>query len=698
MSDIDPIGEKWKTRYEREKKARQQAELLLEEKSSQLYYANLQLEQKIVVESSKYKREEEKFAALFRYSKDGIIIQDHVGKILDANQTICKLLGKTHEELVGSQISSIPSRDSIATCIKALRKIINTGNTRFACHLLDSNNKKIPVDIAATRLRFGSQTIIQGIIRDMTANQKAAKDLKVATNTAIKANEAKSLFLATMSHEIRTPLNGIIGFTNLLLQSEVSTEQQEHLSLIKKSGDILLNIINDILDFSRIESGQIELEHVDYDLTESIEDILDIHSQTAAMKQVDLLYFIQPNIPRHIHGDSGRLKQILLNLVSNGLKFTEHGAVSIEVKKPSQNFIQFSVNDTGIGFTDEIKEQLFQPFQQADASTTRKYGGTGLGLAICRQLTDAMGGTISANSKVGKGSEFVITIPLLHAKNKYQLNSISTSPLKGIQVFILDDNPINLDFMRARLTKWGCVVTTSDSPREALAILDNTIDQFDLILVDMLMPDMDGFQFAKEYSASNKTYTPPMILVTSSREATKTQVLKSGFDDLIYKPVKENMLMNSMLQAIAQKSTVTEHTQIKLPSDLPPPEQEVFALIVEDNHINAKLAKLLIERIGIIVHVAHNGEEALAALAENKFYHIIFMDMQMPVMDGIESTKQIRKNPTYKHYKDIPIIAMTANVLPEDEAKCIAAGMNSYITKPIDIQKVEQWLQHYKII
>lgn len=416
------------------------------------------------------------------------------------------------------------------------------------------------------------------------------------------------------------------------------------------------------------------------------------------MKQVDLLYFIDPSITRYIHGDSGRLKQILLNLVSNGLKFTEHGAVSIEVKKPNQDFIQFSVTDTGIGFTDEIKEQLFRPFQQADASTTRKYGGTGLGLAICRQLTEAMGGTISANSKVGEGSEFIITIPLLKAQNKHQLNKLSTAPLKGAQVFIVDDNLINLDFMRARLTKWGCVVTTNAYPREALATLDSNIDTFDLILVDMLMPDMDGFQFAEEYLKRHKDNAPPMILVTSSREVSRAQVIQTGFRDLVYKPVKENILLSSMLEAIDYKSSIIEDAQPNPTSSQASPTQEIFALLVEDNHINAKLAKLLTERLGIIVHVAHNGEEALEALAEHKFYQVIFMDMQMPVMDGIESTKQIRNNTAYDHYKNIPIIAMTANVLPEDEAKCIAAGMNGYITKPIDITKVEHWLNQYNII
>ena len=698
MSDIDSSIDKWKKRYEREKKARQQAEILLEEKSSQLYEANKLLEQQVKSESSKYRREEEKFAALFQYSKDGIIIQDHVGTILDVNQTICHILGKNHSELVGANISSIPTKDSIPICIKALRKIIKNGNVRFECHLRNGQNKRVPVDIAATRLTFGSQTIIQGIIRDMSANQKAANDLEIATQSAIKANETKSLFLATMSHEIRTPLNGIIGFTDLLLQSELSTEQQEHLSLIHKSGDILLNIINDILDFSRIESGQMELDNIDFDLTETIEDILDIHSQTASSKQIDLLYLIDSKVPRYIHGDQGRLKQILLNLISNGLKFTKQGAVSLEVKGLKKDYLQIIVKDTGIGFDETIKDQLFKPFQQADASTTRKYGGTGLGLAICKQITDAMGGSISAESSPGVGSEFKIIIPLQEAKTFHEPLRFSASSLKALRVFILDDNLINLDFMQTRLANWNCEVTTHTSPVEALAILDKSIDNVDLIFVDMLMHTMDGFHFIKEFLIRHKATRPPLILVTSSREVNKKQALEAGFHDLIYKPVKEKPLLQSILTSIAKKTERTLYHQPDVTPNTAKAKQNIFALIVEDNRTNAKLAKLLLERLGISGHIVNDGQKALDDLEENKLYQVIFMDMQMPIMDGIEATQIIRSDTKYSHYKNIPIIAMTANALPEDEAKCIKAGMNSYITKPINVSAVEHALQHHEII
>ena len=696
MSDSDPVRNKWEVRYEREKEARHQAEKLLEEKSSQLYEANQLLAQRVEFESSKSQREEEKFSALFQYSNDGIILQDRNGKILDANRTICEILGVEHDELVGTDISKVLTGDSMRVCIRALRKIIDGGSARFECHLLDKNKQNVPVDISATRLRFGEQTIIQGIIRDISEQQKAARDLEIATKSAIRANESKSLFLATMSHEIRTPLNGVIGFTDLLLGTKLSKEQQEYVSLIKKSGDILLNIINDILDFSRVESGHMELEYVDFDLTECIEDVLDIHSQSASLKQVDLVYYIDHVISKNLYGDSGRLKQILLNLISNGLKFTEHGTVSIEVKRQNKNFIQFKVSDTGIGIEPNIQEQLFQPFMQADASTTRKYGGTGLGLAICKQLTEAMNGTISVSSQLGKGSHFRVTLPFQKSEQVQPLQNIPAHPLNGSSVFILDDNQINLNFIEARLRKWGCRVTSYSSPREAVAALKNRLDSYDFILVDMLMPDMDGFDFAKALFKQCGNNLPPMILVTSSREVKRQEALESGFLDLIYKPVKERALLSSMLKA----SDTRMGSLPKVPSlDVDSYDSaEVFALIVEDNLINAKLAKLLIERLGIIVHIANNGEEALSVLSENIFYSVIFMDMQMPVMDGLQATEKIRNDRTYQKYENTPIIAMTANVLPEDAARCIAAGMDGYITKPIDLDEIQNTLEHHKVI
>lgn len=698
MPDQDKEILKWQKRYQREKNARTQAEKLLEEKSSQLYAANLQLKNRVLEESTKFKREEEKFTALFHYSKDGIILHGEDGKVIDANQTICELLGTSADKLAGRHITSLIPNRSGSLLKKSLREINQKGNTRFECDLLDSNNNNIPVEVSATRFQVGNRTIFQGIVRDITANRKAAKELTVATQSAIKANQAKSLFLATMSHEIRTPLNGIIGFTDLLLQSDLSHEHQQHLKLIKKSGDILLSVINDILDFSRTESGQMELEQADYSLTECIEDILDIHSHTAASKKVDLIYFIDPSIPHHLHGDAGRLKQVLLNLVSNGLKFTDKGAITIKVTMPNPEYIEFKVTDTGIGFSENIKQQLFQPFLQADASTTRKYGGTGLGLAICKQLMEAMGGSISANSIIDQGSTFTIILPYLAATNNSIQEAESDFDLKNFNLLILDDNHINLDFMQARLQKWGANVTISSKPQEALKLVSTHSQKFDLLLIDMLMPEIDGFQFAKKLQETSPLAPPPMLLITSSREVNRPQVIELGFKDLVYKPVKENSLKSSIKSALNLTNLPPLDRSPTKEKQKNPQTTNKLALVVEDNPINAKLAMLLLQRLGINTHIAINGQEALLNLLKDVTYDIIFMDMQMPVMDGLEATKRIRHDRDFIKYKNTPIIAMTANVLPEDQARCLAAGMNGYVTKPIDREVIKRYLTTHQVI
>lgn len=693
-------ADKWKKRYEREKNARLQAEKLLEEKSSQLFDANEQLEQKIILESSKLRREEKKFTALFHSSIDGIILHTPEGVIIDVNDTVCRFLKMEADQLIGIHLKDLVSRQSVKDAIRAVREVKQLGHTRFECLLKRSDNTHMPSEVSTTQFEVDDQIILQEIIRDITERKRIEKDLEKASLAAIKANEAKSLFLATMSHEIRTPLNGIIGFTDILLQEDTTNEQKQHLSLIKKSGDILLNIINDILDFSRVESRQIELEQVDFDLIDCIEETLDIHAQTAATKHVELLYIVEKDMPQSLHGDAGRLRQILLNLVSNGLKFTSEGSVIINATHPDAHTLELKVSDTGIGFDPSIAAQLFQPFQQADASTTRKYGGTGLGLAICKQLIEAMGGSIRAHSTPGEGSEFVITLPYTPAQLPIPpvVDSYDLSQIKNIHALVVDDHPMNLEFMNARLDKWGCKVTTALSGKEALKILESSPSEFQIILTDMLMPDIDGLQLAQQIITQFKDQMPPMVLVTSSRLAgEKKKALNMGFHSVIYKPVREKELLATIYRAIT-KTNKSSQRPIS-PSSTPSQQSatNTYALIVEDNSINAKLAKLLVERLGITAHIAHNGEEALEALKTKKIYDVILMDMQMPVMDGLEASQRIRNGEAGDYYTRTPIIAMTANAQSEDKARCMEAGMNHYLPKPINAAELEKVLQQYHI-
>jgi len=686
--------EKWRKRLERERAARAQAESLLEDKSSQLYEANKklekvneQLEEQVVVESHKFQREEKKFKALFDSSVDGILLHDYKGKVILANQALCNLLSAEAHELVGQSVRRLldSGEESKKLARLARSEVTEAGSSRFECELVTKDGtKKIPCEVSANRFLIDEQVLVQGIVRDITERRKVAEALEEATEAAIQGNEAKSMFLATMSHEIRTPLNGIIGFTDLMLQEELKEEHLDYLNLIKKSGGMLLNIINDILDFSKIENRQIELEEMDFNLQECIEGTLDIHAQTAASKDVELLYKIEADLPVGMRGDMGRLQQILLNLVSNALKFTEVGSVVVDVKKATDKFVEIRVKDTGIGFNELIAEKLFSPFQQADASTTRKYGGTGLGLAICKELVETMGGSIRAKSIPEKGSEFIFLLPFIPSKSEVVRLSktIDLSWLKGMRVLVVDDHELNLKFMHARLGAWGMVVDTSFSGKEALKMIESD-DCYDVILLDMLMPEMDGMELASHLMNHYGERKPPMMLVTSARLAGEKSIAKEkGFDSVVYKPVHEKELIRELSRILGEeKSEGKQVVASKRPQEK---EERRYALLVEDNPINAKLGKIMVERMGISVHVAHNGKEALETLLLKSIYDVILMDMQMPVMDGLEATRQIRAGKAGAYYENTPIVAMTANATPEDEMKCAEAGMNRFVTKPID--------------
>ena len=697
-------ADKWQKRYEREKLARIQAEALLEEKSSQLYDAKSQLEKEIVIETSKLRQEEEKFTALFHSSIDGIVLSSPDDTIINANQTICDLLKVDAAQLIGTKLISHHLENSRPETQRELNKVIENGFARYECVFKRFNNTLMPAEVSASKFTVNDQTIIQTIIRDTTKRNKIEFEIKQATDEAIRANEAKSLFLATMSHEIRTPLNGIIGFTDILLQEKHSEEQSEHLNIIKKSGTILLNIINDILDFSRVENREIELEQVDFSLSECIEETLTIHAQKADSKSVALLYNIEPSTPTELHGDVGRLRQILMNLVSNSLKFTDEGNITIRASQPSPETIKIKVIDTGIGFEPDIASQLFNPFQQADASTTRKYGGTGLGLSICKRLIEIMGGSISADSTPGQGATFSITLPYIAAKSPLPSlkDTYNVDQLKGKQILVIDNHEENLKLMASHLQPWGCIVTTESCAAAALKqIVTNTVS-YDMIFTDLTVEDMDGYQLADKVMNHLGAKTPPLILTSASHGSNdKRKALKQGFNTLLHKPIREKELLTTICKAL-NISYIDSNQPLtaakKRPSNQSSSELKFFALVVEDNFINAKLAQMILERLGISAHVAHNGKEALETLQTKDIYDIIFMDMQMPVMDGIEASQKIRDGEAKDIYKDIPIIAMTANTQPEDKERCVNAGMNQFITKPINAPEIEKTLEHYHLI
>ena len=523
---------------------------------------------------------------------------------------------------------------------------------------------------------------IGGAIRRQMSQDKLLEAMKMAKT----ADRAKSEFLASMSHEIRTPMNGVIGMTSLLLLSELSPTQREYVNIIENSGESLMNIINEILDFSKIESGRMELEETSFDLRLCIEDVLDLMAPKALEKHIDIIYYIDPNVHQYIFGDGFRLRQIIVNLVSNAIKFTEKGDILIYISLASKEgenaILEFSVKDSGIGIPEDKIETLFAPFTQVDASTTRKYGGTGLGLAITASLVKLMNGKIGVNSQEGKGSDFRFTIQTRFSTPEQEVDQIykSLQSLPGKSVLIVDDNGTNRRILSLQCEYWGIKTTICESGTEALGIL--ATNQFDAGIIDMQMPGMDGIMLAREIRKKITKDQLPLIMLTSVGFNTEANELKNMFSSYVNKPIKHSQLAEILLKVIAPQ-------KIAAIVNSPAPEKltEISKkypfqiLVAEDNLINQKLIRNVFDLLGYKTDIAANGLEALEAI-KRKNYTLIFMDIQMPEMNGYEATSIIVE----RRKEDRPIIiAMTANAMQGDRDKCIEAGMDDYITKPMKI-------------
>ncbi len=693
--------------------------LALSSKEMQQLYDNLRL-----TSETRLKTEQERTKMIVDSALDAIISVNEAGIIIDWNPQAEHLFGWTKKEIVGQ-----PVVDTIIP--PTFREALNLGlaryletrqstilNQRIEVSALNRQGETFPAEISVSPFMVDGGIIFSTFIRDITERKNAEHTLRQAKDTAEQAAKAKSEFLATMSHEIRTPMNGIIGMTGLLLDTSLSSQQHQFAETVRSSGEALLTIINDILDFSKIEAGKLDFETIDFDLRVAMEDTLDLFAEKAESANLELVGIVDSAIPTALRGDPGRFRQVLLNLIGNAIKFTKEGTVSVRItldaEAPDEVTIRVAVTDTGMGIDPIIQQQLFQPFQQADSSTTRQFGGTGLGLAICKKLVERMSGTIGIESTVGQGSTFWFTAQYI--KQSKSPVDPQTKDLDNVRLCYIDDHPINRKLVEEYAKAWGMQMTAVSTPAEGLEELHlamNKGEPFHVAIVDMLMPGMDGLALARSIKANPQLSATRLILLSSiGRRGDAKDAKAAGFSGYLTKPIRQNVLKRTLETVMGLERENMDHRDTPVITRFTSLESAESVghriLVVDDHQVNQQLAVMMIERLGHRVNVAANGQEAIDALKTIP-YDLIFMDCHMPVMDGYEATKKIREAESGKlkgvgvrskeeeialsdsadslllapHGPRVPIVAMTANVMPQDREKCLQAGMDDYLSKPI---------------
>jgi len=638
-------------------------------------------------------------------ASDYIGVSDMQGHLLYHNIAARRMLGLPDDaDLSGMEIKDMhPEWAARLVMEEGINTLLKQNYWRSETALLHRDGHEIPVSqiLRLHRDASGNPQFISTIMRDISESKRAEEALQQAKKAAEALAQSKSEFLANMSHEIRTPMNAIIGLSELALGLELPPKLRDYCTKIHTSSKALLSILNDILDYSKVEADQLELDSIEFSLEEVLENVANLFIVRAEEKGLELLFQIGRDVPPTLIGDPLRLGQVMINLVGNAVKFTEKGEIHIRIEQiaasPGQATLRFTVRDSGIGMMREQLARLFQAFTQADGSITRKYGGTGLGLTISKSLVEKMGGNIDVSSEFGEGSTFTFTLNFpvpLHAK-------ITRAPtdLRGMHVLVVDDLDTSRNILTELLTQWGFRVSEAANGQEALALLEKgETEPVELVLLDWKMPELDGVEVARRVhrlaNTHNIPHLPVIIMVTAySKDELLKQACDVQIDAVLTKPVTASGLFDTIIRF--QGGQVLEKAE-----DIQPDLRErlsaiqgAYILLVEDNEINQQVEREFLERSGMNVTVAENGEEALRLL-ENQLFDAVLMDLQMPVMDGLEATRRIRRD---ERFRDLPVIAMTAAVMAQDREACLAAGMNGHIAKPILPNELrEMLLKHIK--
>jgi two-component system, sensor histidine kinase and response regulator len=640
-------------------------------------------------------KQKQQLEALVNNSPVAIVILDMFQNILSCNPAFEKLFGYSRDETLGINIDQLLADDEHRKeALYYSRTVANGEKIAGISRRVRKNTSLADVEIFAIPLVVEGQSIgMIGFYHDIT-------ELVKARQAAEQADRAKSEFLANMSHEIRTPMNGIIGLIDLVLDTGLTDEQNDLLQGASESADSLLTLLNDILDFSKVEAGQLHLETIDFDLRNTVEGVAQTLASRAEAKGLEMISYMDKDVPAQVRGDPGRLRQVLVNLVGNAIKFTETGSISIQAdvehETPKQATLKFSVTDTGIGIPLDRQAAVFERFTQADGSTTRKYGGTGLGLTISKQLVELMGGKLGVKSAPGKGSTFWISVTLEKQPETITPPERVSVNLKGMRVLVVDDNDINHMIFTRMLEGFGCQVSAILSGKQAVATLKSALldrAPFQLVLLDMQMPEMDGEATLKAIKSDSMTRDAVVIILTSmGRRGDASNLEALGCSGYLLKPVKQHELFEAVQMIFGQQQVTRQKRMVTRHLLSEQKRQELRILLAEDNEINRKVAVTLLTRQGLSVDAVENGLQALSAV-QKSHYSLILMDVQMPEMDGFEATQAIRK--MEESLRRIPIIAMTAHAMKEDRERCLAAGMDDYISKPINpgklIELIEKW-------